>query len=134
MYFWNTSLPNGSASLWIEEMIALSRFIWKDRFACLRRVVVTMRCLGLDVDTAIKKALYKADQDGYAYCKHPEMISEGQRDKLRQDAEQYFNRHAQFAPQWRPYKFVPDTAGPKYPPAGEPTGDVRGMCKATTSL
>ncbi|QGQ95830.1 hypothetical protein EHS13_13560 [Paenibacillus psychroresistens] len=65
-------------------------FAWKNRFACLVRIVVTMKCLSLDVDSAIDRAIFKVDLDGYCYCFHPELLSELERSRLRSQAETYF--------------------------------------------
>jgi hypothetical protein len=65
-------------------------FAWKNRFACLVRVVVTMKCLSLDVDSAIDRAIFKVDLNGYCYCSHPELLSEVERTRLRSQAETYY--------------------------------------------
>jgi hypothetical protein len=80
-------------------------FTWKDRLACLTRIVVTMKCQCLDVDAAIDRAIFKADKDGYSFCYHPEEISPLERTRLRSQAETYFIGKSIPALKWIPQKF-----------------------------
>lgn len=77
-------------------------FLWKNRLACLTRVVVTMKCQELKVDEAIERALLKSDKGGYCYCSNPQLISPLERSKLRSQAETYFVGKSIPALKWIP--------------------------------
>lgn len=79
-------------------------FFWKNRYSCLLRIVVTMKCQGLDVDTALDRALNKADKNGYSFCIHPEQISPLEKSKLRSQADTYFVGKSIPALKWIPQK------------------------------
>lgn len=62
------------------------KFIWRDRAACIRRIVVMVNCIeGMTMDKAIDAAIHKCDGPAHRYCNEPLKMSPSVREKLRQD-------------------------------------------------
>ncbi|WP_156158266.1 hypothetical protein [Gordoniibacillus kamchatkensis] len=67
------------------------QFRWLEgkRIECIHRIVLTIKCLGWDMDTAVRHALAKSDGIQFTYCRNPDRISDLQFHRLKQDAEAY---------------------------------------------